>query len=82
MMFTYDWELTKSPAGGAWQPINVREHLIPDAHDPSKSSPPMMTTADLSLKHDPVFEPTPRHFRENQQDFADAFARAVQADPP
>lgn len=78
MMFTYDWELTKSPAGAwQWQPINVREeHLIPDAHDPSKSSPPMMTTADLSLKHDPVFEPISRHFRENQQDFADAFARA------
>ena len=78
MMFTYDWELTKSPSGAwQWQPKNVRdEHLIPDAHDPSKKAPPMMTTADLSLKFDPVYAPIARRFHEDQQAFADAFARA------
>ena len=78
MMFTYEWELSKSPAGAwQWHPKDVREeHLIPDAHDPTKSSPPMMTTADLSLRFDPAYEPISRRFRENQDAFADAFARA------
>ena len=77
-MFTYEWELSKSPAGAwQWHPKDVREeHLIPDAHDPTKSSPPMMTTADLSLRFDPAYEPISRRFRENQDAFADAFARA------
>ena len=78
MMFTYDWELGKSPAGAwQWHPKDVRdEHLIPDAHDPTKSSPPMMTTADLSLRFDPTYEPIARRFRDDQDAFADAFARA------
>ena len=78
MMFSYEWELSKSPAGAwQWHPKNVRdEHLIPDAHDPSKSAPPMMTTADLSLRFDPTYEPIARRFREDQDAFADAFARA------
>ena len=78
MMFTYDWELTKSPAGAwQWTPKNVKEeHLIPDAHDPSKKAAPMMTTADLSLKFDPIYEPIARKFHKDQQAFADAFARA------
>ncbi|RPF80238.1 MAG: catalase/peroxidase HPI [Synechococcus sp. TMED20] len=78
MMFTYEWELSKSPAGAwQWHPKDVREeHLIPDAHDPTKSSPPMMTTADLSLRFDPAYEPISRRFRDNQDAFADAFARA------
>jgi len=78
MMFSYEWELSKSPAGAwQWHPRNVRdEHLIPDAHDPSKSAPPMMTTADLSLRFDPTYEPIARRFREDQDAFADAFARA------
>ncbi len=78
MLFTYDWELTKSPAGAQqWVPINPKpENLIPDAHDPSKLAPPMMTTADLSLKFDPVYEKISRRFYENPDQFADAFARA------
>ncbi len=78
MLFTYDWELTKSPSGAQqWTPINPKpENLIPDAHDPSKLAPPMMTTADLSLKFDPVYEKISRRFYENPDEFADAFARA------
>jgi catalase-peroxidase len=78
MLFTYEWELVKSPAGAQqWVAKNVKpEHLIPDAHDPSKKSPPMMTTADLSLRFDPIYEPIARRFQQNPQAFADAFARA------
>jgi len=78
MLFGYEWELVKSPAG-AWQWLakDVRdEHLIPDAHDPSKKHRPMMTTADLSLRFDPVYEPIARRFHKDPQAFADAFARA------
>ena len=53
-----------------------RKHMIPDAHDPSKKHPPMMTTADLSLRFDPIYEPISRRFHQNPQAFADAFARA------
>ncbi len=78
MLFTYEWELVKSPAGAQqWAPKNVRpEHMIPDAHDPSKKHPPMMTTADLSLRFDPIYEPIARRFYEHPDQFADAFARA------
>ena len=78
MLFGYEWALTRSPAGAQqWVAQNVRpEHLIPDAHDPSKEHPPMMTTADLSLRMDPVYEPIARRFHQNPQAFADAFARA------
>jgi catalase-peroxidase len=78
MLFGYDWELTKSPAGAhQWVAKNVKsEHLIPDAHDPSKSHPPMMTTADLSLRFDPAYEKISRRFHQNPAEFADAFARA------
>jgi len=78
MLFGYEWELTKSPAGAQqWTPKNVKpEDLIPDAHDPSKKHPPMMTTADLSLRMDPAFEKISRRFHKNAQEFADAFARA------
>jgi catalase-peroxidase len=78
MMFGYDWECVKGP-GGAWQwhPKNCKpEHMIPDAHDPSKKQPPMMTTADLSLRFDPIYEPISRRFHKNPDQFADAFARA------
>ena len=78
MMFTYEWELTKSPAG-AWQWVakDVRpEHLIPDAHVPGLRSAPIMTTADLSLRHDPIMEPIARRFHRDQQAFADTFAQA------
>jgi len=78
ILFRYEWELIKSPAGAQqWQPKNVKpEHMIPDAHDPSKKYPPMMTTADLSLRFDPIYEPIARRFHENPKAFADAFARA------
>jgi catalase/peroxidase HPI len=78
MLFGYEWELVTSPAGAKqWYAKNVRpEHMIPDAHTPSKKHPPMMTTADLSLRFDPIYEPIARRFHKDPQAFADAFARA------
>ena len=78
MLFGYEWELTKSPAGAhQWVAKNVKpEHMIPDAHDPSKKHAPMMTTADLSLRFDPAYEKISRRFHANPAEFADAFARA------
>jgi catalase-peroxidase len=78
MLFGYEWELTRSPAGAKqWVAKNVRpEHMIPDAHDPSKKHPPMMTTADLALRFDPAYEKIARRFHKDPQAFADAFARA------
>ncbi len=78
MLFGYEWELVKSPAG-AWQWLakDVKEeHMIPDAHLPGKKNRPMMTTADLSLRFDPIYEPIARRFHKDTQAFADAFARA------
>ncbi len=78
MLFGYEWQLVKSPAGAhQWIPKNCKpEDMIPDAHDPSKKFPPMMTTADLSLRFDPIYEPISRRFHKNPKAFADAFARA------
>jgi catalase-peroxidase len=78
MLFTYEWELVKSPAGAQqWVAKDVKpEHMIPDAHDPSKKHPPMMTTADLSLRFDPKYEPIARRFYEHPEQFREAFARA------
>jgi catalase-peroxidase len=78
MLFGYEWELVKSPAGAhQWVAKNCRpEHMIPDAHDPSKKHPPMMTTADLSMRFDPAYEKISRRFHKDPQAFADAFARA------
>ncbi len=78
MLFGYEWELVTSPAGAKqWYAKNVKpEHMIPDAHNPSKKHPPMMTTADLSLRFDPIYEPIARRFHKDPQAFADAFARA------
>ncbi|MEZ4249494.1 MAG: peroxidase family protein [Polyangiales bacterium] len=78
MLFGYEWELVKSPAG-AWQWLakDVKpEHMIPDAHDPSKKHRPMMTTADLSLRFDATYEPIARRFHADPKAFEDAFARA------
>ena len=77
-LFGHEWELTRSPAGAQqWRAKDVKaEHMIPDAHDPSKKHAPMMTTADLSLRFDPVYEPISRRFHQNLAAFADAFARA------
>ena len=78
MLFGYEWALVKSPAGAhQWVAKNVKpEHMIPDAHDASKSAPPMMTTADLSLRFDPAYEKISRRFHQDPKAFADAFARA------
>jgi catalase-peroxidase len=78
VLFKYEWELTKSPAGAKqWVAKDVAEEdMAPDAHDPSKRHAPIMTTADLSLRFDPIYEPIARHFQANPEEFADAFARA------
>ncbi len=78
MLFGYEWALTKSPAGAhQWVAQNVKpEHMIPDAHDPGKKHPPMMTTADLALRFDPAYEKISRRYHQNPAQFADAFARA------
>jgi catalase-peroxidase len=77
-LFGYEWELVKSPAGAyQWMAKDVKEeHMIPDAHNPSKKHRPMMTTADLSLRFDPIYEPIARRFQKDPEAFADAFARA------
>jgi catalase-peroxidase len=77
-LFKYDWDLVKSPAGAQqWVPSDpAAGDLVPDAHDPSKSQPPIMTTADLALKMDPIYKPVAKRFQENPEEFADAFARA------
>jgi len=78
MLFGYDWNLVKSPAGAfQWVPVNPKEQsLAPAAHDPSKKVTTIMTTADLSLRMDPIFEPIARRFHKHPEEFADAFARA------
>jgi catalase-peroxidase len=78
VLFKYEWELVKSPAGAhQWLAKDVAEEdMVVDAHDPSKKHRPMMTTADLSLRFDPIYEPISRRFLENPEQFADAFARA------
>jgi len=78
VMFKYEWELVKSPAGAhQWLARDVAEEdMVVDAHDPSKKHRPMMTTADLSLRMDPIYKPIAMRYHENPEDFADAFARA------
>ena len=78
VLFKYEWAQVKSPAGAIqWQAQNVApEDMIPDAHDPSKTHAPQMTTADLSLRFDPAYEKISRHFQANPDEFADAYARA------
>lgn len=77
-LFRYDWNLVKSPAGAfQWIPSDpAAADTVQDAHDPSKRHAPMMTTADLSLRMDPIYGPIARRFRDNPEEFADAFARA------
>jgi catalase-peroxidase len=78
ILFGYEWELTSSPAGAhQWQPKDgAGAGTVPDPHDPSKRRTPMMLTTDLSLRFDPIYEPISRRFMEDQDAFADAFARA------
>ncbi|MEZ5245121.1 MAG: catalase/peroxidase HPI [Acidimicrobiales bacterium] len=77
-LFGYEWELTKSPAGAhQWTPTDpAARTTVPDAHDPSITHAPMMTTADMALRVDPIYEPISRRFHENPAEFADVFARA------
>jgi catalase-peroxidase len=78
MLFGYEWEKVKSPAG-AWQWVAkdvAEKDKAPGAHNHKKRYPPIMTTADLSLRFDPIYEPIARRFHKNPEEFADAFARA------
>ncbi len=77
-LFSYEWELTKSPAGAhQWTPKNGGgKGTVPDAHDSSKHHAPMMLTTDLALRFDPAYEKISRRFYEHPDQFADAFARA------
>jgi len=78
VLFGYDWELVKSPAGAwQWTPKDLAEKdMAPDAHDPSKRVPIIMTTADMAMRMDPIYGPISRRFHQNPDQFADAFARA------
>jgi catalase-peroxidase len=78
VLFGYEWELTKSPAGAnQWRPTDrAADNTVPDPHDASKRRTPMMLTTDLSLRFDPAYERISRHYYENPDQFADAFARA------
>ncbi|MFZ0925214.1 MAG: catalase/peroxidase HPI [Halobacteriota archaeon] len=78
MLFGHEWELTKSPAGAwQWRPKDEADKdLAPSAHKPSKRVPTMMSTADIAMRMDPIYEPIARRFHENPEEFADAFARA------
>ena len=77
-LFGWDWELTESPAGAKqWKASNPEaQDIVPDAHDSSRRHAPMMTTADMALRMDPIYEPISRRFHENPDEFADAYARA------
>jgi catalase-peroxidase len=77
-LFGYEWELVTSPAGAQqWAPkAGAGADAVPDAHDPSVRHAPMMSTADLALRMDPIYEPISRRFFEHPDELADAFARA------
>ncbi len=75
-LFGYEWKLTKSPAGAQqWTAIGG-EGTVPDAHDPNVKHAPMMTTADMAMRMDPIYEKISRHYHANPDVFLDAFARA------
>ena len=78
ILFSYEWKKVKSPAGAwQWVPKDIAEKdKVPGAHNPKKRYSPIMTTADLSLRFDPIYEPIARRFHKNPEKFADAFARA------
>ncbi|BDM65621.1 catalase peroxidase [Shewanella sp. NFH-SH190041] len=78
VLFGYEWQLIKSPAGAhQWIPTDpAAASTVPDAADASKHHAPIMTTADMALRMDPIYEPISRHFHQNPAAFADAFARA------
>ena len=78
VLFRYEWELTKSPAGAnQWMPKDLKEEdMAPDPAAPSKRVPIIMSTADMAMRMDPAYEKISRHFHANPDEFADAFARA------
>ncbi len=78
VLFGYEWELTKSPAGAwQWTPKDLAEKdMAPDPEDPSKRVPIIMTTADMAMRMDPIYEKISRRFHQHPDEFADAFARA------
>jgi catalase-peroxidase len=76
MLFAYEWELTKSPAGAHQWVAKTNDSIIPDAFDPKKMHRPTMLTTDLSMRFDSIYGPISRRFHENPQAFEDAFARA------
>ena len=78
VLFKYDWELTKSPAGAnVWTPKNLKEEdMAPDASDPTKKVPIFMSTADMAMREDPEYRKISQHFRDNPQEFQEAFAKA------
>ncbi|AQZ67725.1 Catalase / Peroxidase [[Actinomadura] parvosata subsp. kistnae] len=78
ILYGYEWELFKSPAGAhQWRPKDgAGEGTVPDAHDPAKRHAPTMLTTDLALRVDPIYDQISRRFRDNPQEFADAFAKA------
>jgi len=76
-LFKYEWELVKSPAGAwQWEPTDKSARTVVDAHDPTKFHLPMMSTADMALRVDPVYEPIARRYLADPAHFADAYARA------
>ncbi|MFC0081323.1 catalase/peroxidase HPI [Aciditerrimonas ferrireducens] len=77
-LFGYDWELTTSPAGAKqWVPTDpAARELVPDAHDPSRRTPPMMLTTDIALKVDPIYRPIAERFHQHPEELEQAFARA------
>jgi catalase-peroxidase len=77
-LFGYEWELTKSPAGAwQWTPTDpAAAQAVPDAHDPAKRHAPMMSTADIAMREDPIYAKISKRFHENPDELADAFARA------
>ena len=78
LLFGYEWELGKSPAGAQqWFAVNQKEEdMAPDAADSSKRVPTMMATTDIAMREDPSYKKISKHFHENPEEFADAFARA------
>jgi len=78
LLFKYEYELKQSPAGAhQWHPINPSEEdMAPDPEDPSRKVTTIMTTADMAMKMDPEYNKISKHFHENPEEFADAFARA------
>jgi catalase-peroxidase len=76
-LFNYEWELTRSPAGAQqWTPKGAAGRVVPDAHNATKKYPPMMSTADMAMKMDPIYNKISKHFHQNPDEFADAFAMA------